>query len=99
MTPEQLREAASVMLAAADGKKIEVRAIAMYGNWVDTNCGRWDWSKYVYRIKPEPRKVRVRLYKDRCSPHNVRGFDATKEGPPTWWIPISDIVEIEVRDA
>lgn len=96
MTPEQLREAASVMLAAADGKKIQVRAIAMYGNWVDTNCGRWDWAKYVYRIKPEPRKVKVQLFrsldKTMICPFVVPDEDIAM------WIPVSDIVEIEVKE-
>lgn len=101
MTPEQLREAAAVMLAAADGKKIEHREYE-HEPWRDSGSLHlhisWNWNRFQYRIKPEPRKVRIQVFRDASYPHTWKPFDVSKESPPTWWIPVSDIVEIEVRD-
>lgn len=48
MTPEKVREAGFVMIAAANGKQIQAWC---GGKWVDTDPN-WDWSERVYRIKP-----------------------------------------------
>ena len=53
MTTEEIRDAAKVMEAYANGKKIQ------YLNddnvWIDTPNPFFDWHNYVYRIKPEYR--------------------------------------------
>jgi hypothetical protein len=55
MTPEQLRNAAAVMLAAAEGKPLESRP---YGTkeWSTVTTPAWNWNSVEYRIKPEPRE-------------------------------------------
>ena len=50
MTREQAREAAAVMLAWADGKKVEFKCISM--DWMRTDTPEWNWIAYNYRIKP-----------------------------------------------
>lgn len=67
MNAEQLREAASVMLAAAEGKKIQWRNRGCNSNWStfrprDTIV--WDWSTYEFRIAPEPLECWVNVYPD-----------------------------------
>lgn len=101
MTPEQLRSAAAVMLAAADGKKIEWRM--RFGGinvWHDREPGEaapFDWDGFEYRIKPEPRKVRVQLFRHPEYPLTVRPYDTRLSRPPELE-PCSDIVEIEVKE-
>ncbi len=101
MTPEQLREAAAVMIAAAEGKQIEFKSKFGGNQWSLLNVAEWDFSAWEYRIKAEPRKVKVRLYDD-----------GDKTGPVVFivpndpivgdlhpdWRPVSDIVEIEVKE-
>ena len=97
MTPEQLREAAAVMLAAADGKKIECRTRDTLNEWVLVVNSVWNFCVYEYRIKPVPVTMKVALYRDvktgvvrpmACSPLVVGLSDKL----------VSDIVEIEVKD-
>ena len=58
MTPEELKYAASVMLAAAEGKKIQYRSKGeIHEQWGETRPS-WNWDLFDYRIAPEPRKPR-----------------------------------------
>ena len=50
MTREDARKAAEVMLAYADGKKIEVRK---GDKWFLTNTAAFNWFDFEYRIKPQ----------------------------------------------
>ncbi len=53
MTPEKLREAATVMQRAADGERVEWSF--MGGDWAPTGRPQFDWDRYDYRIaEPEP---------------------------------------------
>lgn len=52
------QEKIAVMQAYADGEKIQYRC---NGDWVDINSPSWNWIKYIYRVKPEPK---LRPYKD-----------------------------------
>ena len=55
MIREELKEAAKVMEAYANGKKIQCNYnIQDNEGWVDTDNPSFNWDKYVYRIKPEP---------------------------------------------
>lgn len=69
MTPEETKQAAAVMLAWADGKKIEwsARPIEKLG-WkpltADTGEPYWNWCHCIYRIAPEPMEVDVWVHKD-----------------------------------
>jgi hypothetical protein len=64
MTPdarEQARHKASVMIAFADGKEIQVGPLDGQGPWIDYNEGdgpTWDFKYCLYRVKPEERKPR-----------------------------------------
>ena len=51
MTRKQAREAATVMLAWADGKEVESQ---LHGKieWLPTDSPQWDWAWNNYRIKP-----------------------------------------------
>ena len=56
MTREELKEAAKVMEAYANGKKIQCNYNCQdNGGWVDTDNPSFNWDKYAYRIKPEPK--------------------------------------------
>ena len=51
MTTEEIREAAKVMEAYANGKKIQY--LNDDNEWIDAPNPFFDWHNYVYRIKPE----------------------------------------------
>ena len=51
MTVQEIREAAKVMEAYANGKKIQY--LNDDNEWIDTPNPFFDWHNYVYRIKPE----------------------------------------------
>ena len=53
MTTEEIRDAAKVMEAYANGKKIQY--LNDDNEWIDTPNPFFDWHNYVYRIKPEYR--------------------------------------------
>ena len=56
MLIEELKEAAKVMEAYANGKKIQCNYNRQDNEgWVDTNNPSFNWDKYAYRIKPEPK--------------------------------------------
>lgn len=56
MTTEEIREAAKVMEAYANGKKIQCNDNRLgNGEWVTTDNPSFNWDKYMYRIKPEPK--------------------------------------------
>ena len=57
------KQKAAVMLAADAGAEIE-RAIAEFfdNTWEHINVPEWNWSKYIYRVKPgEPRRIWVNI--------------------------------------
>ena len=59
MTAEELREAAAVMLAAADGQPIQVRNRERAESvpsmpFVESTKQLFDWGSHEYRVKPEP---------------------------------------------
>ena len=51
MTREEIKEAAKVMEAYANGKKIQY--LNDDNEWIDALNPLFDWDNYVYRIKPE----------------------------------------------
>ena len=51
MTIEKIREAAKVMEAYANGKKIQY--LDEYNEWIDATNPSFDWINYIYRIKPQ----------------------------------------------
>ena len=53
MTNEELKQAAEVMLAAAEGAAIQVKNVSGLV-WADTNPSDagWNWNHFTYRIKP-----------------------------------------------
>lgn len=56
MTVQEIREAAKVMEAYANGKKIQCNDNRLgNGEWVTTDNPSFNWDKYAYRIKPESR--------------------------------------------
>lgn len=93
MTPEQLREAARVMLAAADGKAIEV---CMGKSWVEIPEPEFAWGQCRYRIKPEPLRIPVRLYKH-CTTSEIQPFNLLTP-IPMGFEPVSSAVDIEVKE-
>ena len=53
-----LDEMIAVMQAARDGKKIEFKELnSASANWELARSPYWDWHKFDYRVKPEPRKM------------------------------------------
>lgn len=57
MNAEQTKAAAEVMLAHANGAKIQIRATG--GRWHDFVgvVPVWNWQKFEYRVKKEPRTL------------------------------------------
>ena len=56
MLIEELKEAAKVMEAYANRKKIQCNYNRQDNEgWVDTNNPSFNWDKYAYRIKPAPK--------------------------------------------
>ena len=56
MTIKEIKEAAKVMEAYANGKKIQCNDNRLgNGEWVTTDNPSFNWDKYAYRIKPEPK--------------------------------------------
>ena len=56
MTKKEVIEAAKVMEAYANGKKIQCNDNLLgIEEWVNTDNPSFNWDKYVYRIKPEPK--------------------------------------------
>lgn len=53
MTREEIKEAAKVMEAYADGKKVQKQDIN--GLWIDCDNPMFDWVSFNYRIKPGPK--------------------------------------------
>ena len=53
MTKEEIKDAAKVMEAYANGKKIQF--LDEYNKWIDVANPSFNWSIYNYRIKPEPK--------------------------------------------
>ena len=53
MTTEEIREAAKVMEAYANGKKIQFRK--GINEWINTPYPLFNWDKFTYRVKPEPK--------------------------------------------
>lgn len=54
MTVQEIREAANVMEAHANGNKIQYNDNRLgNGEWVTTDNPSFNWDKYTYRIKPE----------------------------------------------
>ena len=66
MTREETRKAAEVMLAFANGEKIE-QYYDYDGKWseVKSNCCDFDWFKNAYRVKP----------KEKFDPKTLQPFD------------------------
>lgn len=60
MTPEETKQAAAVMIAWADGKKIQSLDDDT-GEYRDVTGPIWDWcdNPNSYRIAPEPMEVEV----------------------------------------
>ena len=52
MTREETRDAVKVMEAYANGKKIQYKGIS---EWLDASFPLFNWAKYKYRVKPEPK--------------------------------------------
>lgn len=57
MTTEEIRDAAKVMEAYANGKKIQY--LNDDNEWIDTPNPFFDWHNYIYRIKPEYRPFKT----------------------------------------
>ena len=66
MTRDEAKEAAKVMEAYANGKEIQCNDNYLgNGEWVTTDGPSFNWEKYAYRIKPEP-KYRPFKTKEEC---------------------------------
>ena len=53
MTVQEIREAAKVMEAYANGKKIQY--LNDDNEWINTPYPLFNWGKFTYRVKPEPK--------------------------------------------
>jgi hypothetical protein len=100
MKKEEAQQLAEILSAYSRGEMIQYRSKGLYSPWMDMGeAPEHNFSSYYceYRIKPEPRKVKVRLYKSPLD-GEVRAV------PEAYWVywndnkVLSDIVEIEVKE-
>jgi hypothetical protein len=63
MTPEQAREAAAVMLAFADGSRIECKYVNRE-EWSKVDTPVWNWDVVEYRVAPEPWTGKIWVHPD-----------------------------------
>ena len=66
MTREEAKQAAEVMQAYADDKAIQYRKKGD-SEWSKSTIPAFDWNKYEYRVKPEP--------KTKFDPKTLQPFD------------------------
>lgn len=80
MNAEETKRAAQVMIAAADGKKIQFRFRNLIDGWHDLvfETAAWDWAVHEYRIKPEPLEGWVNVYPKATPEWRVGGVHETK---------------------
>lgn len=76
MTKEESKKNAEVMMAFAEGKKIEV--LCDDGEWGETGCPSFDWLHEKYRVKKEKT---YRPFRDaqEC-------FEEMKKHEPLGWV-------------
>lgn len=57
MTREEVKKAAEIMLAFADGAEIQYshKGQNNWLNWINESSPSFDWQTFDYRIKPEPK--------------------------------------------
>lgn len=58
------KEMIAVMQASEEGKTIEYRISrisdpAAKDEWDENQAPAWNWSEYDYRVKPEPREIKI----------------------------------------
>jgi len=63
MNAEETKQAAVVMIAHSEGKKVESREWND-GDWKECHQPIWNWHRWNYRIAPEPLEVEVWVHKD-----------------------------------
>ena len=62
---DEVLRRASVMMAYADGKKLEREWRPAIGQWTpETGQPTWDWTQYDWRVVPEPLRQWVNVYRD-----------------------------------
>lgn len=84
MTREEIKEAVKVMEAFANGKKIQCNDNRLgNGEWVTTDNPSFNWDKYAYRIKPEP-KYRPFRSQEEC-------WEEMHKHPDFGWIKDNDV--------
>ena len=76
MTTEETRKAVKVMEAYANGKKIQY--LNGIDGWVETSRPVFNWAKYFYRVKPEP-KYRPFKSQEEC-------WDEISKHQPFGWV-------------
>lgn len=69
MTPEETKAAAAVMIAWAEGKKIEYQVRCGARGWEslkldETDGIDWDWETFEFRIATEPVEIEVWVHED-----------------------------------
>ena len=79
MTPEELRHAAEVLLAAADGKQIQKRIINDR-KWFEEDSPDFDFNAFKFRIKPEPRECWVNFYTSKTGYAHSTKAEAQEQG-------------------
>ena len=69
----ELKEMIAVMQAAEQGKPLQAMLRRGVLGWQDVGHSvRWNWAKFAYRVKPEPRRIWVNIYPDGTYLHPTR---------------------------
>lgn len=99
MTREEIKEAAKVMEAYADGAEIQYshKGRNFWINWINISSPSFDWQTFDYRIKPEPKYRPFRTQEECWSEmHKHPDFGWVKEKASEMIYNISDISELSI---
>lgn len=99
MTQEEINEVIKVMSAYVNGKKIQY--LNDDGRWVDTPNPLFDWSRWEYRIKPQP-NYRPFKNAEECwqemQKHHPFGWVRSKDFIITCYIDVFTSDEVRIFD-
>lgn len=88
MNREQTKQAIEVMTAWLEGKQVQRQSI-LGGAWVSHVDGdRFNFAKYRYRIKPEPREFWIHVG-EQCILRNLNMESQEREG----WIKVREVTD------
>jgi len=85
------KEKIAIMQAFEDGKVIQFRLKGL-AYWDIVEKPAWNWDAFAFRIKPEPKKVTMQIYQDKCT-GRLRAFMVIELPDSNIWSPVGQSFE------